>query len=108
MGDLLGDDVVSLLILEELVHLNDVRVVDFSEDADLIQKHSFIFFTHVCLSHNLNSPLSIGGLVQADSNFTEGTYIKMERLDKTGDHLNIFEARQGLVYVPDPTIFPIL
>jgi len=41
------DDVVSLLILEELVHLQDVWMVQIFQIVDLIEKHLLLILIHV-------------------------------------------------------------
>ena len=53
----LSNQVIALLILEELVHLDDVRVIDFFENIDLIEKHSLLVVVHVALTQDFDRAL---------------------------------------------------
>jgi len=69
-----SDDVVSLLILEELVHLQDVWMVQIFQIVDLIEEHLLLILIHVWLTEDLDSSLSATFSMYADSNFTKGSW----------------------------------
>jgi len=53
------DKIVSLIIFEELIHLDDVWMVNFLKNVDLIEEHALLIFVHVALSKDFDSSLSI-------------------------------------------------
>lgn len=53
----LSDQIVSLLVFEELVHFDDVGVVNFFENVDLVEKHALLVVVHVTLAEDLDSAL---------------------------------------------------
>lgn len=55
----LSDKVVALLIFEELVHFDDIGVINFLQNIDLVEKHTFLIIVHVTLAKYLNSALGV-------------------------------------------------
>jgi len=72
----LGDNIISFLILEELVHLDDVGVINSLENVDLVEEHSLFIFVHMRLAQDLDSSLSTGVSMYAESDLTESTFAK--------------------------------
>jgi len=67
----LGNEVVSLLILEELVHLDDVGVIDLLENVDLVEEHALLILVHIALSQDLDGPLGVRLSVHTKTHLTE-------------------------------------
>lgn len=67
----IGDNIVPLLVLEEFVHLQDVRVVEILQVVDLIEKHLLLVIVHVRLSENLHCSLGARLTMDANTDFAE-------------------------------------
>ena len=68
----LGHEVEALLVLEVLVHLDDVGVVHVLEDHDLVLQHLDLLRVQQVLAQHLHGALALGGLVEAQPHLAEG------------------------------------
>jgi len=83
--DLLCHNVVAFLVLEELVHLDNVGMVLHSkwlplayqatEDVDLIEEHLLLVLVHVALLEHFDRALGAGLSVLAHPDLSEGAYV---------------------------------
>jgi len=67
----LSHKVVALLILEELVHFDDVWVIDSFENVNFVEEHTLLVVVHVALSQNFYGALSSRLSVNAHTHLTE-------------------------------------
>jgi len=65
--------IVSFLVLKEFVHFDDVWMVNFLEDVDLVEEHALLVFIHIALPEDLDSSLGIGFSVHTHTNLSKGT-----------------------------------
>jgi hypothetical protein len=68
--------VVALVILKELVHLDDVGVINLLKNVDLVEEHALLVFIHVGFAQDLDGALCASGSVDAHAYFSEGTVSK--------------------------------
>jgi hypothetical protein len=67
------NQVVTFIVLKELVHLDDVGVIKLLKNVDLVEEHALLVFVHVGFTQDLDGTLGTSGSVDAHANFTEGT-----------------------------------
>ena len=67
------DNVVTLLIFEELVHLQNVGMIEILEIVDLIEKHLLFIIIHVRFSEDLDGSLGPRFTMNANSDFSKGS-----------------------------------
>jgi len=66
-----SDKVVTFLILKELVHLDDVGVVNFLKNVDLVEKHALLVVVHMALAKNLDCALGTRLSVHAHAHLSK-------------------------------------
>ena len=99
---LLGHEVVSLLVLEELKHLDDVGVLlhksivtktskkqwrgtyNVLEDVDLVEEHTLLVLVHVALAEHLDGTLSARVSLHAHAHLAESA-CKNQKLVEFGE-----------------------
>jgi len=67
----IGDNVVSLLILEELVHLKNIWMIKILKNINFIEKHPLLIFIHMGFSEDFDSTLVIAFSVDTNTNFSK-------------------------------------